>query len=88
MEDHIEHKDLPFVITKNQSLWRMVPKKVAFKFIPKSYHKQMKQLLRDKAASHSLEYPKDYTRDRFWRIWRSQMGHILRFDRYNKVPEN
>ena len=88
VEDRLENKELPFTITKNQSLWRMVPKNVAFKFIPKAYHKQMKSLLRAGAGTHSLEYRKDYTLDRFWRVWKSQVGHILRFNRYNKVPEN
>ena len=88
VEDRLENKELPFTITKNQSLWRMVPKNVAFKFIPKAYHKQMKSLLRSGAGTHSLEYRKDYTLDRFWRVWKSQVGHILRFNRYNKVPEN
>ena len=88
VEDRLEKKELPFIITENESLWRMVPKNVAFKFIPKSYHKQMKALLRAGKGTHSLEYRKDYTFDRFWRVWKSQCGHILRFNRFNKVPEN
>ena len=46
VEDLVEHKELPFVITENESLWRMVPKAVAFKFVPKSYHPRMKALLK------------------------------------------
>lgn len=61
VEDRIEHRELPFVITKNHALWRMVPKKVAFKFIPKAYHPQMKALIRAGASTHSLEYHRDYT---------------------------
>ena len=88
VEDHIEGKELPFTITKNQSLWRMVPKKVAFKFVPKAYHQQMKALIRAGASCHSLEYKKDSSFDRVWRLKKSGVGHIMRFDRYNKVPEN
>jgi len=88
VEDRIEGKELPFTITKNQSLWRMVPKKVAFKFVPKAYHQQMKALIRAKASCHSLEYKKDSSFDRVWRLKKSGVGHIMRFDRYNKVPEN
>ena len=40
-EDRIEEKDLPFTMTENRSLWRMVPKRVAFKFTPKKYHQEM-----------------------------------------------
>ena len=46
VEDLVEQKELPFVITENESLWRMVPKAVAFKFVPKSYHPRMKALLK------------------------------------------
>ena len=66
----------------------MVPKCVAFKFIPRAYHAQMKQLLRAGAASHSLEYRRDYTPGRIWRVWKTHIGNIVRFNRHNKVPEN
>ena len=87
VEDRLEQKDLPLVITENRSLWRMVPKCVAFHFIPKSYHPQMKQLLRSGAASHSLEYRRDYTPRRIWRVWKTHIGNMVRFSRHNKVPE-
>ncbi len=88
VEDRLEQKDLPLVITEERSLWRMVPKCVAFKFIPRAYHAQMKQLLRAGAASHSLEYRRDYTPGRIWRVWKTHIGNIVRFNRHNKVPEN
>lgn len=88
VEDRIEHRELPFVITKNHALWRMVPKKVAFKFIPKAYHPQMKALIRAGASTHSLEYHRDYTPARIWRVWKTHIGNMVRFDRHNKVPEN
>ena len=88
VEDRIEGKDPPFLITENQSLWRMIPKFLAFRYIPKAYHPQMKALIRAGASSHSLEYHKDYTPQRIWRMWKTHMGHIIRFTRYNKVPEN
>ena len=88
VEDRLEGKELPFTITRNQSLWRMVPKNVAFKFIPKTYHKQMKALLHSGAATHSLEYKADYGNGRFLRVKKSQVGHMMRFNKYNKTPEN
>jgi D-aspartate ligase len=88
VEDYIEGKQLPFVINKNQALWRMVPKSLMFKFVPKSYHKQMRQLIRSGASSHSLEYKKDSSFDRLWRIKKSGIGHIIRFNKFNKIPEN
>ena len=88
VEDRIAHRELPFVITKNHALWRMVPTKVAFKFSPKAYHPQMKALIRAGASTHSLEYHRDYTPARIWRVWKTHIGNMVRFDRHNKVPEN
>ena len=87
VEDLVEHKELPFVITENESLWRMVPKAVAFKFVPKSYHPRMKALLKKGAATHSLEYSRDFGPQRFWRVWKTHIGNMVRFNRHNKVPE-
>ena len=87
VEDRVEHKELPFVITENESLWRMVPKAVAFKFVPKSYHPRMKALLKKGAATHSLEYSRDFGPQRFWRVWKTHIGNMVRFNRHNKVPE-
>ena len=87
VEDLVEHKELPFVITENESLWRMVPKAVAFKFVPRSYHPRMKALLKKGAATHSLEYSRDFGPQRFWRVWKTHIGNMVRFDRHNKVPE-
>ena len=87
VEDLVEQKELPFVITENESLWRMVPKAVAFKFVPKSYHPRMKALLKKGAATHSLEYSRDFGPQRFWRVWKTHIGNMVRFNRHNKVPE-
>ena len=87
VEDLVEQKELPFVITENESLWRMVPKAVAFKFVPKSYHPRMKALLKKRAATHSLEYSRDFGPQRFWRVWKTHIGNMVRFNRHNKVPE-
>ena len=87
VEDLVEHKELPFVITENESLWRMVPKAVAFKFVPKSYHPRMKALLKKGAATHSLEYSRDFGPQRFWRVWKTHIGNMVRFNRHNRVPE-
>ena len=88
VEDRLEGKELPFTITRNKSLWRMIPKHLAFKFIPKSYHKEMKELIRSGSSTYSLGYSKDASADRRARIYKSQVGHIMRFNRHNKVPEN
>ena len=87
VEDRIEGRELPFQMTENRSLWRMVPRTVAFKFTPKQYHREMRQLIRTGADSHSLVYSRDASLKRRARVFKNHLGNIKRFDRYNKVPE-
>ena len=87
VEDRVEHQDLPFQMTHDRSLWRMVPRKVAFKFTPKAYHGEMQELIRAGKDSHSLVYSGDPILKRRLRILKNHIGNIKRFDQYNKVPE-
>ena len=86
VEDRVEHKDLPFIITQDKSLWRMVPKNVAFGFTPKRYHKEMKELIRAGKDSHSLVYEQDSSFRRWLRVLKNHLGNMKRFKQYNKKP--
>ena len=88
VEDRVEGKELPFLMTENRSLWRMVPKKVAFKFTPKKYHEEMRALIRAGADTHSLVYAGDSSLKRRLRVMKNHLGNIKRFDQYNKVPQD
>ena len=87
VEDRVEGRDLPFQMTETRSLWRMVPKKVAFQFTPKRYHQEMRTLMGAGADSHSLVYSADASLKRRLRVWKNHLGNIKRFGQYNKVPE-
>ena len=87
VEDLVEQKELPFQMVKERSLWRMVPKKVAFKFTPKQYHQEMRALIRAGADHHSLVYPGDNSLKRRLRVVKNHLGNIRRFDQYNRVPD-
>ena len=87
VEDRVEKRDKPLEMTRTRSLWRMVPKYVAFRFTPKKYHQEMKALIRAGADSHSLEYSGDASLKRRLRILKNHIGNIKRFRQYNKVPE-
>ena len=87
VEDRIERRELPFLITSNRSLWRMVPKKVAFDFTPKGYHQEMKALIRAGADSHSLVYGQDAGLKRRLRVLKNHLGNLKRFKQYNQKPE-
>lgn len=87
VEDRIEHKDKPLRMNRSRSLWRMVPRSVAFQFTPKRYHRIMKELIRLGADSHSLVYSGDQSLKRRIRVWKNHVGNIKRFKQYNKPPE-
>jgi len=88
VEDRIVGKDKELEITKNRSLWRMVPRNVAFKFTPKKYHAEMKALISAGADSHSLVYSKDGSLKRRLRVIKNHIGNMKRFKQYNKVPQD
>ena len=88
VEDYVEGRELPFQIAGNRSLWRMVPKNVAFQFTPKRYHQEMRALIRAGADHHSLVYRRDAGLKRRLRIWKNHLGNIKRFRQYNRVPED
>lgn len=85
--DLIEGRDMPLTITNNRSIWRMIPRGLAYQFIPKRYHQEMRALFRAGADHHSMEYRPDYTPKRIWRIWKNHIGNWVRFHKYCKKPE-
>lgn len=85
--DLVEGKDLPLTVVESRSLWRMLPRRLAFKFIPKRYHQELRALIRAGADRHSMEYRPDYTAKRIWRIWKNHIGCYVRFNKYCKKPE-
>ncbi len=88
VEDRIEGKELPFRMAAERSLWRMVPKQVAFRFTPKGYHAEMRALIREGKDSHSLVYAGDASLKRRLRIVKNHIGNMKRFQQYNKLPED
>ena len=82
VEDRLEKKDLPFIITKNRSLWRVVPQKVAYDYTPAKYHEEMRALIRAGAVSNSLFYRPDRAPARMLRLWKNQLGHFYKFKKY------
>lgn len=77
VEDRIEHKPQSLVITKNRHLWWAIPKKVAYDYIPKRLHPQMKELEQAGKAVNPLWYKADKAlmhKLRIWRIQRRQYG--------------
>lgn len=88
VEDRIEEKELPLTITKNRSLWRMIPRRAAFRFVPKRYHEEMRTLIQAGADHHSLVYPGDASPKRRLRVFKNHLGNWKRFHQYNQRPQD
>ena len=84
--DLIEGREMPLTVTNNRTIWRMIPRGLAYKYIPRRYHDEMRALFKSGADHHSMEYRPDYTPKRIWRIWKNHIGNYVRFGKYCKKP--
>ena len=85
--DLLEGRDLPLTVVDRETIWRMIPRRLALTFIPKAYHARMKKLFRKDTDHHSMEYRPDYTPRRIWRIWKNHIGTYVRFYKHNQKPK-
>lgn len=77
VEDRVFHQEQPLVVTENRHLWWAIPKKVAYDYIPKRLHPEMRALEKAGAAVNPLWYSADHAllhKLRVWRIQRRQYG--------------
>ena len=82
VEDLIERHELPYTVAGNPSLWRMVPRGVAYRYIKKEYHPRMKELARAGRVMNPLFYAPDRAFGRLLRLWKNQLGHYLKYRKY------
>lgn len=82
VEDLLEEKELPLVIAKNRSLWRVVPEKVAFDYTPSNYHQEMRALIRAGASHNPLHYAPDKSMSHRLRVFKEQMRFFSDFKKY------
>ncbi len=87
VEDRIEQKDLPFTIAKNKALWSVVPMGVVYRYTPKQYHAEIRQLAKTGTVTNSLKYAPDRAPKRMARILKNQIGHFYKFKKYYTRPE-
>jgi D-aspartate ligase len=61
----------------------VVPKGVAFKYIqPESYKQQMKRLIQEGKVVNPLFYKPDHGFKRTLSLFKSQLGHYVKFKKY------
>lgn len=86
VEDRIEQKDRPFAIVNSKALWSVVPLGVVYRYTPKKYHGEIRELVRAGAVSNSLKYGPDSALKRRLRIAKNQLGHYYKFGKYYHRP--
>lgn len=84
VNDYIENKDMSFKICDNKSLWRVVPRKVSYDYVPSKYHDIMKELERNNKVSNSLVYPYDNSLIRKLWTFKNLHSHYKKFSTYYK----
>jgi D-aspartate ligase len=83
VEDCIGQKPLELTTVTEQSLWMMIPKGVAFRYITSpDTRAAMKKLIREGKFSNSLYYEKDRGFGRMFRLYKSQLGHYYKYWKY------
>ena len=83
VEDYILEKPIETKIITEKSLWMVVPKGVAFRYIrPEEYRKAMKELIREGKIVNPLFYSADSGIKRRLRLYKSQWGHYYKYWKY------
>lgn len=87
VEDRVEGKRLPLVLTQNESLWQVVPSKVAYGYTPREYHGRMRALIAAGKITNPLLYSPDRGLKRRLGLLKNQLGHFYKFRKYYQKPQ-
>ncbi len=83
VEEYIYQRPIDFSVVTEKSLWMMIPKGVAFRYVrQEEYRRDMRTLIREGKYSNSLFYKKDKGCKRLLRLYKSQLGHYYKFWKY------
>lgn len=83
VEDHIHQNPIDIKVVTEKSLWMMIPKGVAFRYIkPEEYRSEMRALIQAGKFTNSLFYKKDTGFKRMIRLYKSQLGHYYKYWKY------
>ena len=80
VNDFVYDKEMPLTMADNESLWMVVPKGVAFKYIaPEKYKNKMKQLIKAKKYVNPLFLKCDRGLERMLRLYKTHFGHYVKY---------
>ncbi len=81
VDDYIYNKPMELQYAKEEHLWLVVPKGVAFKYAPQ-YKERMKKLIKEKKWVNPLLLKEDNNPERLLRLYKSLMSHYGKFKKY------
>lgn len=82
VEDVIYNHPIDFRIVKEEYLWWVVPKGVAFQYIKPQYRSKMKELIASGKVVNPLFYQGDKGFKRWLKLQKNQYGHYVKFKKY------
>lgn len=83
VDDFVLNKPIKEDIAKNENLWMVVPKGVAYRYAP-AYKARMKKLIKEKKYVNPLFFKPDSNIERMIRLLKSQAAHYAKFKKYLK----
>lgn len=81
VDDYLYNKQIEEDFARNEYLWMVVPKRVAFKYAPE-YKVRMKRLIKAGKFVNPLYFKPDDDPERRLRLAKSQLGHYVKFRKY------
>lgn len=85
VEDFVYNREIPMDISRNENLWMVVPKGVAFTYAP-AYKAKMKKLIKEGHYVNPLWFSEDNDLIRYLRLVKSQLGHYKKYAKYLGKP--
>ena len=83
VEDYINQNPIELKVITEKSLWLVVPKGVAFRYVvQEEYQQEMRALIQAGKVVNPLFYRKDPGFMRWCRLYKSQFGHYYKYKKY------
>lgn len=83
VRDYILKEDIPFRAVEEESLWMVVPRGVAFRYVKdEECRKKMRKLISEGKVVNPLFYKPDSSLGKRLRLEKNQLGHYLKFKKY------
>ena len=85
VRDYIQKEDISFHAVDRESLWMVVPRGVAFRYVKDAEARaRMKRLIGEGNVVNPLFYGPDLSPGKWLRLQKNQLGHYIKYKKYMK----